>query len=80
MNKALFGPAGTADGMKTAGVKKSLDIPRVLSEMGLTAFEYQCGHGVAISIEAAGLFGKECQKYGIMPSVHAPYFISLSSI
>jgi len=79
MNKALFGPAGTADRMKALGVKKSLDVPRILSKMGLNAFEYQCGHGVAISIEAAEAFGKECEKYGVTPSVHAPYFISLSS-
>jgi deoxyribonuclease-4 len=65
--------------MKDLGVKKSLDVPRVLSEMGLTAFEYQCGHGVAISVDSARIFGIECQKYGITPSVHAPYFISLSS-
>ncbi len=79
MTKILFGPAGIADRMKDLGVKKSLDVPRVLSEMGLTAFEYQCGHGVAISVDSARIFGIECQKYGITPSVHAPYFISLSS-
>ncbi len=80
MNRPLFGPAGGTDRMKEQGVKKSTDIPRYLKEMGLTAFEYQCGHGVSVSLESAKAFGEECEKEGIIPSVHAPYFISLSSV
>ncbi len=80
MSRPLFGPAGSTDRMKDFGVKKSLDIPQYLKNMGLTAFEYQCGHGVAISLEAASAFGQVCKAHGIIPSVHAPYFISLSSV
>lgn len=80
MNKPLFGPAGPGDKMKADGLKSNLDAPRMLAELGLTAYEYQCGHGVNVSDEGARAFGEECRKFGIRPSLHAPYFISLSSV
>lgn len=46
---------------------------------GLTAYEYQCGRGVRIGSETAGLIGQEAQKHGIQLSLHAPYFINLST-
>ena len=44
--KIRFGTAGTSDSFEAKGYKTSLDIPAYTAEMGLDAFEYQCGHGV----------------------------------
>ncbi len=76
---AIFAPAGNSESF---GQKyKSLnDVPKYLTEMGLDAFEYQCGRGVKISKESATKFGKLCAEENIMLSLHAPYFISLSSV
>jgi len=46
--------------------------------MGLSAFEYQCGHGVRTGEKTARAFGKKAVEHGIAISVHAPYFISLA--
>lgn len=80
MKEIRFGPAGTGEKMKEIGIKKSSDIPAILKNMGLNAFEYQCGHGVTISEDSAKKFGAECLNNGIVPSLHTPYFISLSSV
>ncbi len=80
MSKPLFGPAGNTDAFYAAGNKKTLQMPKFLAEMGLTAYEYQCGRGVNVGMETAKAFGEEAAKYGITLSLHAPYFISLSSL
>lgn len=77
--KAIFGPAGNCEDFYAAGHKSSLEIPKWLCENGLLAYEYQCGKGVKISKDSAHLLGEEAEKYGISLSVHAPYYISLSS-
>ena len=51
-----------------------------LSEFGLTAFEYQCGRGVKIGTEAAKDLGNVLADKNIQVSLHAPYFISMSSL
>lgn len=76
---ALFGPAGNALSFKEMGYKSTNDIPKYLKEFELTAYEYQCGRGVKISEQAANSFGKIAKEYGITLSLHAPYYISLSS-
>ena len=77
---AKFGPAGNSKSFFEKGYKHALEVPKYLNEMGLDAFEYQCGRGVNIGEEKAVLFGKEAQKRGITLSLHAPYYISMSSI
>ena len=47
--------------------------------MGLTAYEYQCGHGVRTGEEAARAIGAKAAEHGIAVSLHAPYYISLAS-
>ena len=47
--------------------------------MGLTAFEYQCGRGVRCGEETALKIGAAAKQHGIQMSIHAPYFINLSS-
>ncbi len=77
---ALFGPAGNAESFKQKGYKTNLDIPKYLKEFGLTAYEYQCGRGVKISDDSAQKFGAAANDAGITLSLHAPYYISLSSV
>lgn len=78
MNRACFGPAGSSDAF-SARHKSSVEMPAYLAQMGLDCFEYQCGRGVQIGPEKAGKLGEEAARHGIALSLHAPYFINLSS-
>ena len=73
-----FGPAGNCDSFYAAGKKNTYEAPKWLKEIGLDAYEYQCGQGVRGSDEAFQKVGDEAAKHGIKLSLHAPYFISLS--
>ena len=77
---AIFGPAGTSDSFSQMGYKNSLQVPEYLVKMGLDAFEYQCGRGVNIGEEKAIKLGKIAKEKGIALSLHAPYYISMSSV
>lgn len=48
--------------------------------MGLDAFEYQCGHGVRLGLDKARQMADDAAARGILFSVHAPYYISASSL
>ena len=77
--KAKFGPAGNSESFSKMGYKSSLDVPEYVEKMGLDAFEYQCGRGVNIGSEKAELLGNKAAAKGIELSLHAPYYISMSS-
>ena len=77
---ALFGPAGLADSFKTLRYKKSIQVADYLSRFGLTDFEYQAGRGVKIGTDAARQLGDVLADKNIQVSIHAPYFISMSSV
>ena len=62
---ALFGPAGNDDQFAALKYKGTLDIPKYVSSLGLTAYEYQCGRGVNIGSEKAAEFGKLAKEKGI---------------
>lgn len=79
MPNAKFGPAGAAQSFKEMGYKKSTQLGDYLTKFGLDHFEYQCGQGVRVSEESAREIGTALHNAGISVSVHAPYFISLSS-
>ncbi|MBO7519606.1 MAG: endonuclease IV, partial [Clostridia bacterium] len=70
---AKFGPAGNSDSFFEKGYKHALEVPAYLTEMGLDAFEYQCGRGVNIGAEKALQFGRAAKAAGITLSLHAPY-------
>lgn len=76
---ALFGPAGNCESFYAAGNRSVYHVPNWLSEHNLSAFEYQCGRGVKISDDSASDFGKLAAEKNIRLSIHAPYYISLSS-
>ena len=77
---AKFGPAGNSNSFTDMGYKHSLQVPEYLEKFGLNAFEYQCGRGVNIGLDKARLLGKAARERKITLSLHAPYYISMSSV
>lgn len=77
---AKFGPAGNSESFTKMGYKSSLDVPEYIEKMGLDAFEYQCGRGVNIGFDKAEKLGALAKEKGITLSLHAPYYISMSSV
>ncbi len=73
-----FGPGGNAKSFTDAGFKATVDAPRWLSQMGLNAYEYECGRGVNIGEDTARKIGAQAAVCGIAMSLHAPYYINLS--
>lgn len=78
--KIRFGTAGKSDSFESLGYKKTTDIPAYLEEFGLNAFEYQCGRGVRVNETAVKQLGMNAKEKDIALSLHAPYYISLSSL
>lgn len=76
---AKFGPAGNSDSF-SAKYKSTIDAPKYLKDMGLDCYEYQCGRGVRVSDKLAQALRAKAREFEISLSVHAPYFISLSSV
>lgn len=77
---AKFGPAGNSDSFSKMGYKTSLQVPEYIVNMGLDCFEYQCGRGVNIGEEKARELGRIAKEKDITLSLHAPYYISMSSV
>ncbi len=75
-----FGPAGTADSFAAMGYKKTVQLPEYLERMGVNAFEYQCGRGVRVNPDTAAALKAGFAAKGLRMSLHAPYYISLSSV
>ena len=75
-----FGTAGISDSFDAMGFKNSLDIPAYIERFQLHAFEYQCGRGVRLGLDTAAEMARRAEKPDILFSVHAPYFISMSSM
>ena len=77
---AYFGPGGNSDAFKLAGYKSTLDAPRFVKEIGLDAYEYEAGNGLAASSEMLRMIGENARAEGVKMSFHTPYFISLSGV
>ena len=75
-----FGTAGISESFDAMGYKNSLDIPAYIESFGLHAFEYQCGRGVRLGLDKAAEMARRAEKPDILFSIHAPYFISMSSM
>ena len=61
------------------GYKKTTQMPEYLEKMGLNAFEYQCGRGVRVNPATAASLKRDFAEKNLRMSLHAPYYISLSS-
>lgn len=78
-NIIRFGSAGNPENFYEQGGKSSLEMPKWLSNMGLNAYEYQCGRGVRISKDSAKKLKEKAEKHDVALSLHAPYFVNISS-
>lgn len=75
-----FGPAGNSESFAALGYKNSLQVPEYIVKMGLDCYEYQCGRGVNIGEDKARQLGEKAKAAGVSLSLHAPYYISMSSV
>lgn len=75
-----FGPGGNCDWFKEAGNKTTDQMPAFLNSIGLDSYEVECGRGVRMNEKTAMALRSEAERYGILLSVHAPYYISMSSV
>jgi deoxyribonuclease-4 len=75
-----FGPAGVPPIFKILGAK-SFDVPKLLRQEGLDAFEYQAvrwGQKPQMKKQDAEKLGFEAKKNNVMLSMHGSYYINLS--
>ena len=75
-----FGPAGTSESFETMGYKTLAQTADYLEKMGLNAYEYQCGRGVRVNDGTAKKLKSDFALKSFRMSLHAPYYISLSSV
>ena len=75
-----FGTAGQSDSFTAMGYKTSLEVAEYTAKMGLHAFEYQCGRGVRLGLDKALKMSVSAKEHDVLFSVHAPYYISMSSL
>lgn len=80
MMRPTFGPGGNGDWFKTEGGKATVQMPGWLKAKGLDAYEYEAGKGVNAGEGVLRAIGEKAKEHGILMSLHAPYFISLSSV
>ena len=78
--RAYFGPGGNSDAFKKAGFTSTLDAPAFVKSIGLDAYEYEAGNGLAASPALLAAIGNEAKKACVKMSFHTPYFISLSGV
>ena len=78
MDRATFGPGGNSDSFSAEGFKSTIQAPGWVKRRGLDAYEYEAGRGVAAGEDALRAIGNKAREHGILMSLHAPYFISLS--
>ncbi|MDL2252512.1 TIM barrel protein [Ruminococcaceae bacterium OttesenSCG-928-I18] len=74
-----FGPAGLSESYWQKGYKNALGAVEDTLSRGLEAFEYQCGHGVRVAEKTAETLKEQADAGGLTFSLHAPYYISMSS-
>lgn len=74
-----FGPAGNSDSFYAQGFKHSWQAPGWLRAMGLNAYEYSFGRGVALKEEMAAQIAAQARENDVAVSAHAPYFINLAN-
>ncbi len=72
-----FGPGGNSESFGKRKFPEQL--PEYLASMGLNGYEIECGRGVRISEKTYNLLPDIAREHNIYFTLHAPYFISLSS-
>ena len=78
--KPRFGPAGVPPFFRRMGAELS-DVPVLLREEGLNAFEYQAsrwGQTPQMKQQAAEQLGSEAERNDILLSLHGSYYVNLA--
>ena len=78
--RTRFGPAGVPPMFRMLGATTA-DVPKLLREEGLDAFEYQASRWGAkpqIKMEDAQKLGEECKQNDVRLSMHGSYYVNLS--
>lgn len=78
-DRPRFGPAGVPPLFRVLGAELS-DVPKLLREEGLDAFEYQAsrwGQKPQMRQEEAEKLGSEAKRNDVLLSMHGSYFINL---
>lgn len=78
IQKPAFGPGGNSLSFYAEGHKSTSEAPAFVASKGLDAYEYEAGRGIMASEASLLACGKNAREAGILMSLHAPYFISLS--
>ena len=78
INRATFGPGGNSESFLREGHKSTVEAPGWVALRGLDAYEYEAGRGVTAGEGILRAIGAKAREHGILMSLHAPYFISLS--
>lgn len=73
-----FGPGGNS--LSWGKRRFPEDLPSYLADLGLNGYEIECGRGVRISESTVNNLPRIAAENGIYVTLHAPYFISLSSV
>lgn len=79
-SRATFGPGGNSQSFYDAKYKSTKQAPAWLKSIGLDAYEYEAGNGIAASEGSLREIGDAARENGILMSLHTPYFISLSGV
>ncbi len=80
MSCAVFGPGGNGELFYAEGNKSSVQAPGWLRRLGLDAYEYEAGNGLTAGEASLRAVGEKAREHGILMSLHAPYYISLSGV
>lgn len=81
-DRARFGPAGVPPFLRIIGAQLH-DVPRLLREEGLDAFEYEAvrwGQKPQIKKDQAESLGFEAKRNDVLLSLHGSYYINLSGV
>lgn len=78
IQRATFGPGGNSLSFIEEGHKSTVEAPGWVARRGLDAYEYEAGRGVSAGESVLAKIGQKAREHGILMSLHAPYFISLS--
>lgn len=81
IEKIHIGTAGNPSNFINSEYYKNeiMNCPMWLKEQGLNAYEFQSTHGVKTPAERAVLLKNNAEKSGVLLSIHAPYYVVLSS-
>lgn len=80
MARPLFGPGGNSNSFYDEGFKSTIQAPSWVKSKNLDAYEYEAGNGISASLETFKKIGENARENAVSLSIHAPYYISLSSV